>query len=761
MFVPNKPGGASIDAIDLVYRYRKLLILGLLVGLVLGYLGYKKVGPVFLAESQVLVSRKVNVPIKEDARMTFTDRSVHVTLIKSPLIVQRAFDEGNLAALPTLAKSKEPVQDIIESLKINRITGEDHSAQNVLGLEYRNRSEADAIKIVDAVIAAYKSYLKESSSQNANEMFEKITEANQRLGTELKQKQEEYQTFRATSPVHFKSATGLDGGTTSNVVNIYQDQADAIALEQRQLRVRRLNVNSQIKTLEEALNDGESTEALQMLVRQFMQSQQQGNTAQSAAPIAGGRVTMETQLIPLMLEEQKLLRNYGDAHPEVQNSRKRIQTVLDYYRRQGITVPTFARKTKSNNLQIDPSDITNIYVQSLKRQLVELDYREEQLALAYEGTSVKAKEYARYQATDQTMSEEVERTKSLYNIVVKQLKEVDLDKENKGFSLQQISPVRAEIDFKRVLKFVGGGGFMGIACVLCLAYLKELQDTTVKSMHEVSDVVNGSMLGSVPTFVDPAVNLKAARHTGLDPMLYYVHQPGSAEAESYRSVRTALFVRAASENAQVIQVTSAEPGDGKTTSVSNLAAAVAQSGKRVLVIDADLRRPTVHKLFGLKDSFGLSTLLEGDTEFDLAVQSTQIGGLSVIASGPLPEKPAELLASPKLPALIQWARENYDIVFIDSPPILAVSDPCIVAPLTDGLMLVVRMNKNKRASLVRVRETLTSHGIKTLGIIANGIATSSSGEYTYAGEYAGRYGSAGYLKPAVPSAKETVGASSN
>ena len=290
---------------------------------------------------------------------------------------------------------------------------------------------------------------------------------------------------------------------------------------------------------------------------------------------------------------------------------------------------------------------------------------------------------------------------------------------------------------------------MGVICVLGLGYLKELQDTTVKSMIDVRDAVEGSLLGSVPMFVDPSINLEAARHTGLDPMLYYVHQPGSAEAESYRSVRTALFVRAASENAHVLQVTSAEPGDGKTTSTCNLASAVAQSGKRVLIIDADLRRSSVHKIFGLKDNVGLSSVLSGEAQFEQALQPTPISGLTVMAAGPLPEKPAELLASTRLVELIKWARDNYDIVFIDSPPVLAVSDPCIIAPLTDGLLLVVRMNKNRRASLIRVKETLTAHGVKTLGVIANGLNSQSSSDYVYTGEYAGRYGSStsGYLKP--------------
>ena len=224
--------------------------MALIIGTVLGYLAYKKVGPVFLASSQILVERKVNIPIRTDARTTFGERSVHVTIIKSPRIVKRAYEAGGLAKLPSFRKAKEPIQDIIDSLKVVRVTGEDHNSQNVFGISYRNRNKEDAEKVVDAIVAAYKTYLDDKSKSDSSKLFQQITESNERFSEKLREKRLEFQKFRASSPVLFRVAPGLAGGTATNVINVYQDQVDSISAAQRKLNIKRMTINSKIATLQ-------------------------------------------------------------------------------------------------------------------------------------------------------------------------------------------------------------------------------------------------------------------------------------------------------------------------------------------------------------------------------------------------------------------------------------------------------------------------------------------------------------------------------
>ena len=215
-------------------------------------------------------------------------------------------------------------------------------------------------------------------------------------------------------------------------------------------------------------------------------------------------------------------------------------------------------------------------------------------------------------------------------------------------------------------------------------------------------------------------------------MCYY-HRPRSPEAEAYRSVRTAFFV-CVNDQQKIIQVTSPEPGDGKSTLVANLAIAVAQSGKKVLLIDSDLRRPTLHTLFGLQQDRGVTDVMNGDMDLLTAAQETVVDGLSVLTSGSLPPNPAELLASPSFEDLLQHAEREFDVVLVDTPPLLAVSDPCIVAQRTHGMILVLRMAKNRRTAAKRATELLQTNNVPVIGIVCNG-TDASMGGYDYRTAY--------------------------
>jgi capsular exopolysaccharide synthesis family protein len=184
----------------------------------------------------------------------------------------------------------------------------------------------------------------------------------------------------------------------------------------------------------------------------------------------------------------------------------------------------------------------------------------------------------------------------------------------------------------------------------------------------------------------------------------------------------------------VLQITSAEPEDGKSTLACNLALAIAQSGKKVLLLDADLRRPRIQNLFGLRGDIGLTDVLSGEIEWRTAVVDTRIPRLSVLGAGQLPPNPAELLAASAFEALLSDMRRDFDYVLVDTPPLLAVSDPCVVAAATDAVLLVVNISKNRRDTIRRVQQTIATHGMKVLGVIVNGVTPEA--DYVARYEYA-------------------------
>jgi capsular exopolysaccharide synthesis family protein len=221
-------------------------------------------------------------------------------------------------------------------------------------------------------------------------------------------------------------------------------------------------------------------------------------------------------------------------------------------------------------------------------------------------------------------------------------------------------------------------------------------------------------------------------------------------------VRAAIFFGTRGQSHRVLQVTSANSGDGKTTLCCNLAAAIAMSGKSCLLVDGDLRRPRVHRLFGLSLDVGVSSVVRDGMDVPDAIQKTLVPNLDVMTVGPRVDNPAELLLSPQFTDLVQQLREKYDFVLIDTPPILIVTDPAAVAAHVDGVILVVRNTKRSRPQTRRVRETLDLIGARVLGVVVNGISEKAAG-YGYGDSYSYNYTTSYRSKSGKYYSEERVG----
>ncbi|MCT3370778.1 CpsD/CapB family tyrosine-protein kinase [Lacticaseibacillus paracasei] len=201
-------------------------------------------------------------------------------------------------------------------------------------------------------------------------------------------------------------------------------------------------------------------------------------------------------------------------------------------------------------------------------------------------------------------------------------------------------------------------------------------------------------------------------------MLVTFAEPKHAVAEQLRTVKTNIeFAGAALDQCQVIMFTSSAMSEGKSTVAANVAVTWAQAGKKVLLIDADLRRPTIHATFRKLNLEGVTTILTGKTKADEVAEETFVKNLSVLTSGPVPPNPSELLNSKRMGNLLDWAREKYDIIVLDAPPVLAVSDVQVLVPKTDGVVVIANMGKTLKSDLKRTVEVLKLADAKILGAV--------------------------------------------
>jgi len=213
--------------------------------------------------------------------------------------------------------------------------------------------------------------------------------------------------------------------------------------------------------------------------------------------------------------------------------------------------------------------------------------------------------------------------------------------------------------------------------------------------------------------------------------LITVTNPKSPISEAYRTLRTNISFSAIDEELKVLMVTSAGPGEGKSTTVANLAATYAQSDKRTVLVELDLRKPTVHKIFKLSNRLGISHVLTKQATLEEVIQDTAIPNLSAITAGMIPPNPSELVGSKALGKIIEQLCELFDQVIIDTPPVLALTDAQLISTHCDGVVLVAEAGKVKRSALLDAKERLEIVKAKIIGVVVNNAKRKARDDYYY------------------------------
>ena len=220
------------------------------------------------------------------------------------------------------------------------------------------------------------------------------------------------------------------------------------------------------------------------------------------------------------------------------------------------------------------------------------------------------------------------------------------------------------------------------------------------------------------------------RSTNNSSLITY-YDSKSPISEAYRTLRTNIQFSSFDEPIRVVMVASANPGEGKSTTASNLAVTYAQEGKRVLLIDGDMRKPSVYQVFSVSNRVGLSTVVSGQCRWQDAIQETMIDSLSVLPSGPIPPNPSELLSSQSMKNTLEELKAAYDIIIFDTPPVLAVTDSLIISSLCQGVLLVVQAGKVKSDMVRKAKANLEHVHARILGVVLNNMKSKKGDKYTY------------------------------
>ncbi len=423
-------------------------------------------------------------------------------------------------------------------------------------------------------------------------------------------------------------------------------------------------------------------------------------------------------------------------------------------------------KKRKGELELEYQEQLKVYkpgypkMQQLERQIAEVD---QQIAkeigsirqAVKSGYEARVREQATLQArvselkgeilalqdrsTDyQSLKREVDTNRELYDGLLQRMKEVGVVA---GISTNNISIVdRAQVPtaaYKPNLrKNLTMALALGLVGGILLAFLLEHMDDTVKSSEDVEARVRAPVLGVLP--------LAAFREHGIgeeEVPLLAAKDPKSPLAEAVRSLRTSLVFSTAEGAPKILHLTSAGPGEGKTTAAANIAITFAQAGSKVLLIDADLRAPSLHRVFGLANGLGLTNYLAGDTKPADIAQPTQVTRLFAITSGPLPPNPVELLSSAKMLDFLGLAAERFDYIVLDGPPVIGLADALVLANLARGTVFVVDAGRTRYGAIEGAVKRLRAANANILGAVLDRMGRAGQGYgYSYDYHYTYSYG---------------------
>ncbi len=354
--------------------------------------------------------------------------------------------------------------------------------------------------------------------------------------------------------------------------------------------------------------------------------------------------------------------------------------------------------------------------------------RENNLKAAFEAQKREALDLNQSAIQYQILKREADTNKELYNGLLQRLKETGVSASLTASNIQVLD--RAEVPkapFKpRKTMNIMLSIIVGLLGGIGLAFFTEYLDNTIKTPEDIEKRVCLPPLGLVPQHANTNNN------EALQKVEYIAHSDGrSPIAEAYRSIRTFLLLSTGGKPPRVMTVTSPARDEGKTTTVINTAISLTKSDVKVLIIDADMRQPRLHRIFDLDNTVGLSAFLSGNVEFgDGLIKESDIQNLDIITSGPIPPNPAELLSSYRFSELIHSLYPLYNFIIIDTPPVMGISDSLIVSSQTDGVIMVVKSGKTPKEAAQEARRMLEGVNAKILGVVLNSVSQADM-RYSY------------------------------
>jgi capsular exopolysaccharide synthesis family protein len=571
----------------------------------------------------------------------------------------------------------------------------------IIEIHYRSPDRNLAPRVVNALVTTY-------VEQNFKTRFESTMQASEWLSKQLVDLQ-------------------LKVETSQEKLVKYQKEHEILGIDEKQnITTAKLDeLNRELTTAESARMDKES---IYRLVQagdsdSITAAAHAESTAKGSAASSTLLEKLREQEADLKIQMAQLSVQFGPAYPKLAQIHGQLQEV-------------------EAQMQVEMTKV----IARLRGDYQASLQRENMLRAALEQQKQEANKLNESAIEYNLLKRDVDTNRTLYDNLLEKLKEAGVTAGLRSNNFRIVDTARvptapSEPNLPRNLAFALA---LGLTTGVGLAFLLEGMDNTVRTPEQAQAISALPSLGMIPLGSRTTTEIGARRRLSLATSKEAVEmvtqsRPKSQMAESYRALRTSLLLTSAGGPPRVILVTSALPQEGKTTTSINLAIVLAQKGARVLLMDADLRRPSIHKTLGMGPRSGLSNVLTGSSSLEQTIiRSTILPDLFLLPAGPPPPNPAELLASSNMKDVLMQLRERYDHIVIDTPPTLSVTDAVVMSSRADRVVLVIRSGQTTRQALRLARNLLLQVNARLCGVLLNAVDLSSP-DYYYHYEYQGKY----------------------
>jgi polysaccharide biosynthesis transport protein len=690
--------GLSDSLIEILWRQRRIILVAGVLALVAGFLYIVHATPMFTSTSRVYVEETKPRVFDGDAgsRISYWANYLNTQAerMQSTDILAAAMKAPEMAGLQTLAHVPNPVVHLRRQLTIT--VGK---KDNIISVSFVSSVPDDSAYIVNSIVDAYLTVCERTTRNTLGEVVRILKEEKTKRNQELLAKLEKMVQYRQENE---NLAFGADQGN-----NIIVRRLERISQALTEAELVCVETRSYYETAQKLVND---PEALRQLVEARRTTAWYNSSLQETT-------ALHAELNRMERDKADILGRLKAGHPAV------AAVAADIDRAE--------RQLKDWNSEFAHSEIV-----AAEQQCQLAQTTEQELQTYFEQQRAQAIALNRDLAQYALLESDYEQAKKLSDLLDESIQRLDVTTavgemrigilETARPALQPSEPQKAKV--------MGLALFLGLFVGAGMALVRERLDQRLHSSQEISSLLGLPVLGSVPS-------MGGAKDATSDRGQKVLVEPDSRDAEAFRTVRTAVFFGVPKEDAKTILLTSPAPGEGKSTVTANLGIAIAQAGQKVLVVDADFRRPMQHTIFNLdRKTRGFSLALAGEMEVSEAVQHTNVANLDVLTSGPDVSNPSEMLNSDSFSRMIEALSGRYDRILVDSPPVVSVTDALILAARCDTTILVLRADVSTRKIASQAREALARVDARILGAVVNDVSLRSD-RYGYGGyEYYHHYG---------------------